>query len=142
MGIELKLSPTGSSQSSGLIERFHLSIAQKLRTILLAKQLDPRLWPHVLQGVVYLYNCLPHSGIGFQVPYEQYKGIKIVSVTHLRVLGSQCTSGHPRKHLAKLYAPFLRGILVGYESDGRGSTAAYKIFDAQSHRVVSSVDVS
>jgi transposase InsO family protein len=103
MGIELKLSPPGSSQSSGLIERFHLSIAQKLCTILLAKQLDPRVWPHFLQGVLYLYNRLPHSDIGFQVPYEQYKGIKIVSLTlfPLRVLGSQCTYRHPRKRFAK-----------------------------------------
>jgi hypothetical protein len=74
------------------------------------------------------------------IPYEQFYKRCLSSLTHLRVLGSTCYYSLPGNK-SKLDARKGQAILLGYNSDGRGPTAAYKLYDVMSKRVITSTDV-
>jgi hypothetical protein len=94
----------------------------------------------VLQAVVYVLNRTPHQGVNEYSPCELFHTRKLTSLNHLRCLGATCYyrfPGHPHK----LDMRNATAILVGYESDGRGTTAAYRFMDLSTRRVIVSVDV-
>jgi hypothetical protein len=103
---------------------------------------NPRkLWPEIVRGVCYTYNRMPSSAIAGDIPWERLHGQPVSSLAHLQVLGSLVTYLDPRP-AAKLAPRSRPGILVGYRSDGRGSTAVYRVRDDVSHKIVDVVDVT
>jgi hypothetical protein len=139
-GIEHLYSPADTPQANGLIERYHGTLMPRLRAVLHARKIPRSLWSEVLQGVVYVLNRTPHQGIDGKIPFEEFYQRQLSSLAHLRVLGSVCYY-HLPGHRSKLDARKGQAILLGYSSDGRGPTAAYKIYDVSTKRVLNSTDV-
>jgi transposase InsO family protein len=139
-GIEHAYSPADTPRANGLIERYHGTLMPRLRAVLTARKIPRSLWSEVLQGVVYVLNRTPHQGLQGMIPYEQFYKRSLSSLTHLRVLGSTCYYSLPG-HKSKLDARKGQAILLGYNSDGRGPTAAYKLYDVTSKRIIFSTDV-
>jgi hypothetical protein len=139
-GIEHCFTPADTPQANGLIERYHGTLMPRLRAVLNARQIPRAVWSEVLQGVVYVLNRSPHQGINGMIPYEAFYKRDLSSLAHLRVLGSVCYYKLPG-HKSKLDPRMRPAILVGYNSDGRGPTAAYKLYDPSTRRFINSTDV-
>jgi transposase InsO family protein len=50
-GISQELAPAGTPQSNGAIERFHGTLAPRLRAVMTAKCLPRKMWPDIVVGV-------------------------------------------------------------------------------------------
>ena len=138
-GIHHAFSPPYTPKSNGLIERLHGTLTPRLRAVIHGRYIVAGAVPELLVGLTYLYNRMPNSAIADQLPHDIYHGNPLVSLAHLRVLGSRCYRVIPSER--KLAPRSKAGILVGYVSDGRGGTAVYRIFDLASRQVVEAVDV-
>jgi hypothetical protein len=86
-------------------------------------------------------NRSPSSAIQGDLPYELLYGQKVISLEHLRVLGSRVMMRDP-KPANKLDARARVCYLVGYKSDGRGKTAVYRVMDAETRDVHDVGDVT
>ena len=88
----------------------------------------------------YLLNRLPHLGIQDAIIYERWFDFPLETLKHLRALGVNCNYLHhpPRGKLTELGRP---GILVGYESDGRGRNTIYRVYNPELRKVRLSGDV-
>jgi transposase InsO family protein len=140
-GIEHETSPAGSPKSNGVIERLHGTIIPRVRAIIHEQNLSHQMWPHLIAGVVYVYNRLPSSALHQAIPFELLTGKRVHSLTHLRVLGCRAYYRIPNPG-AKLNDRGRPGILVGYRSNGHDRTCVYRVYDSCSDSIVETVDVT
>lgn len=138
-GIVHRFTPAAAPMSNGMIERFHGTLMPRLRAVFQARNIPKYAWKDTVQGVVYVLNRTPHTGID-RIPFEVFYGQKLHSLAHLRPLGCVCYYTLPGQH-SKLAPRKSSAILLGYASDGRASTAVYRVLDTASRRIVESADV-
>ena len=82
----------------------------------------------------------PVFGIQDAIPYERWFDCPLETLKHIRALGANCYYlHHPRR--GKLTERRRPGILVGYESDGRGHNAIYRVYDPELRKGKLSGDV-
>ena len=117
----------------------HGTLMPRLRAVFQARNIPKYAWKDTVQGVVYVLNRTPHTGID-RIPFEVFYGQKLHSLAHLRPLGCVCYYTLPGQH-SKLAPRKSSAILLGYASDGRASTAVYRVLDTASRRIVESADV-
>jgi hypothetical protein len=139
-GIRHRITSANSHNSNGLNERVHGTLMSRVRAVIHARNIPCAAWPEVLQAVVYVLNGTPHPGVHEFITYDLFHSRKLTSLNHLRCLGATCYCTI-RGHLHKLDMRKAAAILVGYESDGRGTIAAYRVMDLRTRRVIVSVDV-
>jgi hypothetical protein len=96
----------------------------------------------VALAVVCILNFMPADSVaGHGIPYEGLNGQKLLSLDHLRAMGSPCYVYD--KNGKKLDLRTMRGCWVSYASSVCDCTAAYHIIflDGAPPRVITAVDV-
>jgi transposase InsO family protein len=88
-GITLETTAPHSSAQNGIAERYHLTLLNRARTMLIEKNIPLFLWPEAVSYANYLLNRSPSRSLGSRTPYEAFYGKK-PNISQLREFGSKC----------------------------------------------------
>jgi len=135
-GIAHLITPAGTKEPNGLIERINLTLMNKARCILNTAGLPDKFWGLALRASTDFYNITPHSSLDFKTPFSLANECEPYT-DHIKVWGSTvyyCEN----KHITKLQPRNQKGILVGYSL----SSDHYQVWDTQKKKVVYSRDVT
>ena len=137
-GICHDLTPPYNPESNGVAERLNRSIGEGFRAMLLPIT-EKRLWAEAVQAFTYTKNCLYHTSVCGQTPYEAFHGKK-PTIEHLQPFGQECYVHIPkakRPSGSKLLPRAVKGLFVGYTKVPHH----YQIFIPAANHVVVSTDV-
>ena len=84
--ITLSYSAVNQHEQNGISERLNRILQERITTVLVDSQFPRRLWPILLQTIVYLKNRCPSRVIG-KTPFEAWEG-RQPDLSHLRVIGA------------------------------------------------------
>ncbi|GAA5829977.1 hypothetical protein JCM3770_000360, partial [Rhodotorula araucariae] len=133
-GIARETPPPYSPQSNGVAERVNRSIVEGVISLLNQAGAPKDLWAEALHAFVFVKNRSPHAALRGRVPLAAWRG-RPVRVDMLRVWG--CRAWHTVTNgRSKLDDKALPLIFVGYDGD----TAAYRLFDPATRKVIRSRD--
>ncbi len=106
------------SQHNGLIERFHRTVEEKTRALLLESGFPITMWNIGIAAAEYVYNRTPHSEIDYKTPYEMWFGY--TDSTHYMVtFGSQAYTLLQNRKRSKKFQPVAKPLYVcGFTSTG------------------------
>ncbi|MBT26829.1 MAG: hypothetical protein CML60_10615 [Rhodobacteraceae bacterium] len=105
-------------EQAGVIERNWRTLFDRVRAMLAGAGLGNEYWGFAVCHACYLLNRTPHSGVGFQLPYELWYGNK-PRLDHLRVWGAKTdVLVELEQRVDKVDARSRRGILVGFDDSG------------------------
>lgn len=104
---------------NGISERLNLYLIERLIAIIKEKNIPPKLWPYLIQAIVYIKNRTYNSTIK-DIPYRVLTG-ELPNLDYIRILGSLTYCLKPkdspaRKAGGKFGEKAYKGILVGFES--------------------------
>ncbi|CAI7861040.1 unnamed protein product [Closterium sp. NIES-53] len=120
-GIKTQLSVADTPQQNGVVERWHRTMAEGIRTLLVDSGLPARLWGEALMWVVWVKNMVTHSALPASItPMEAWSGQK-PHVGMARIwgcMGSVMLHGHEKG--GKLDARAVMCICVGVDMESRG----------------------
>ncbi|CAI5983241.1 unnamed protein product [Closterium sp. NIES-64] len=120
-GIKTQLSTTDTLQQNEVVERWHRTVAEGIRTLLVDCGLPARLWGEALMWVVWVKNRVTHSALPASItPMEAWSGQK-PHVGMARVwscMGSVMLHRHEKG--GKLDARAVMCISVGVEMESKG----------------------
>jgi transposase InsO family protein len=134
--IDLWFVAPGSHKSNGLVERFHLTLADRLRKLTVASGLSPFEWPKVLGNALSLIRMVPNKGTGFpprllhcrqdirgfQVPLQEWQAC--VKEAHQRLAKNRSLANVKRTNKWN----FQRGDLVWIYDYEREANMSKKLF--------------
>ncbi|GAA5830367.1 hypothetical protein JCM3770_000664, partial [Rhodotorula araucariae] len=133
-GIARETPPPYSPQSNGVAERVNRSIVEGIISLLNQAGAPKDLWAEAMHAFVFVKNRSPHAALRGRVPLAAWRG-RPVRVDMLRVWG--CRAWHTVTNgRSKLDDKALPLIFVGYDGD----TAAYRLFDPATRKVIRSRD--
>lgn len=121
-GIKRELTSPYSPLQNGKAERMNRSLQEMVRTFILNRKIDPRLWADLFITAAYVKNVLPSAAVANKgkSPDELWFG-KLTPIGHLRAIGCRAFVHMPKgqeqtKHLrqGKLGPRARIGQLVGY----------------------------
>ncbi|CAI5484485.1 unnamed protein product [Closterium sp. Yama58-4] len=120
-GIKTQLSVTDTPQQNGVVERWHRTMAEGIRTLLVDSGLPARLWGEALMWVVWVKNRVTHSALPASItPIEAWSGQK-PHVGMARIwgcMGSVMLHGHEKG--GKLDARAVMCVCVGVDMESKG----------------------
>jgi transposase InsO family protein len=123
LGITRQLSAPCSPQQNGMIERWHRTMAEGIRTQLLHSGLPTSFWAEALRHVVWVNNFAPHNGLkGGLTPFEAWWGRK-PDLSMARVWGAMgCVKATPHELQAhgKLRAKGVMCVCLGVDDETKG----------------------
>ncbi|CAN0825128.1 Retrovirus-related Pol polyprotein from transposon TNT 1-94 [Linum grandiflorum] len=135
-GIILETSCTDTPQQNGVVERKHRHLLEMARALRFQANLPIKFWGECILTAAYLINRLPLKAIADQVPYNILFGTS-PTYDHLRVFGCLAYAHNNKQHKDKFDERGCPGVFVGYPYAQKG----YRIYDLQTHRIVTSRDV-
>ena len=135
-GIVHEFSIPYSPQQNGRIERLHGTLIPNARAILEEGKLNHVFWEDAVSTVNFIYNRIPHRGIGNSTPYELLYDNK-VDFSKFRVFGCRVFFYVPKQFRKKLFNSALPGIFIGYDTN----PSAYRIYDITNNKVILSRSV-
>ena len=95
------------------------------------------LWAEAARTVVYVYNRISHSALGFKTPEEIFMGKK-PEVSHLKIFGCPVYIHIPKEKRTKLDPFEKKGIFFGYCEVSK----AFRIYIPRFHHMEISRDVT
>ncbi|CAI5475916.1 unnamed protein product [Closterium sp. Yama58-4] len=120
-GIKTQLSVADTPQQNGVVERWHRTMAEGIRTLLVDSGLPARLWGEALMWVVWVKNRVTHSALPASItPMEAWSGQK----PHMGMariwgcMGSVMLHGHEKG--GKLDARAVMCVCVGVDMESKG----------------------
>ncbi|CAI5500972.1 unnamed protein product [Closterium sp. Naga37s-1] len=120
-GIKTQLSVADTPQQNGVVERWHRTMAEGIRTLLVDSGLPARLWGEALMWVVWVKNRVTHSALPTSItPMEAWSGQK-PHVGMARIwgcMGSVMLHGHEKG--GKLDARAVMCVCVGVDMESKG----------------------
>ncbi|CAI6001898.1 unnamed protein product [Closterium sp. NIES-65] len=120
-GIKTQLSVADTPQQNGVVERWHRTMAEGIRTLLVDSGLPARLWGEALMWVVWVKNRVTHSALPASItPMEAWSGQK-PHVGMARIwgcMGSVMLHGHEKG--GKLDARAVMCVCVGVDMESKG----------------------
>ncbi|CAI5523444.1 unnamed protein product [Closterium sp. Naga37s-1] len=120
-GIKTQLSVADTPQQNGVVERWHRTMAEGIRTLLVDSGLPARLWGEALMWVVWVKNRVTHSALPASItPMEAWSGQK-PHVGMARIwgcMGSVMLHGHEKG--GKLDARAVICVCVGVDMESKG----------------------
>ncbi|CAI5489267.1 unnamed protein product [Closterium sp. Naga37s-1] len=120
-GIKTQLSVADAPQQNGVVERWHRTMAEGIRTLLVDSGLPTRLWGEALMWVVWVKNRVTHSALPATItPMEAWFGQK-PHVGMARIwgcMGSVMLHGHEKG--GKLDARAVMCVCVGVDMESKG----------------------
>ncbi|CAI5501051.1 unnamed protein product [Closterium sp. Naga37s-1] len=120
-GIKTQLSVADTPQQNGVVERWHRTMAEGIRTLLVDSGLPSRLWGEALMWVVWIKNRVTHSALPASItPMEAWSGQK-PHVGMARIwgcMGSVILHGHEKG--GKLDARTVMCVCVGVDMESKG----------------------
>ncbi|CAI5993140.1 unnamed protein product [Closterium sp. NIES-64] len=120
-GIKTQLSVADTPQQKGVVERWHRTMAEGIRTLLVDSGLPARLWGEALMWVVWVKNRVTHSALPASItPMEAWSGQK-PHVGMARIwgcMGSVMLHGHEKG--GKLDARAVMCVCVGVDMESKG----------------------
>ncbi|CAI5526595.1 unnamed protein product [Closterium sp. Naga37s-1] len=120
-GIKTQLSVADTPQQNGVVERWHRTMAEGIRTLLVDSGLPARLWGEALMWVMWVKNRATHSALPASItPMEAWSGQK-PHVGMARIwgcMGSVMLHGHEKG--GKLDARAVMCVCVGVDMESKG----------------------
>ncbi|CAI5971358.1 unnamed protein product [Closterium sp. NIES-65] len=120
-GIKTQLSVADTPQQNGVVERWHRTMAEGIRTLLVDSGLPARLWGEALMWVVWVKNRVTHSALPASItPMEAWSGQK-PHVGMARIWG--CMGSvmlHGQEKGGKLDARAVMCVCVGVDMESKG----------------------
>ncbi|CAI6012199.1 unnamed protein product [Closterium sp. NIES-65] len=120
-GIKTQLSVADIPQQNGVVERWHRTMAEGIRTLLVDSGLPACLWGEALMWVVWVKNRVTHSALPASItPMEAWSGQK-PHVGMARIwgcMGSVMLHGHEKG--GKLDARAVMCVCVGVDMESKG----------------------
>ncbi|CAI5492930.1 unnamed protein product [Closterium sp. Naga37s-1] len=120
-GIKTQLSVADTPQQNGVVERWHRTMAEGIRTLLVDSGLPARLWGEALMWVVWVKNRVTHNALPASItPMEAWSGQK-PHVGMARIwgcMGSVMLHGHEKG--GKLDARTVMCVCVGVDMESKG----------------------
>ncbi|CAI5500210.1 unnamed protein product [Closterium sp. Naga37s-1] len=120
-GIKTQLSVADTPQQNGVVERWHRTMAEGIRTLLVDSGLPARLWGEALMWVVWVKNRVTHSALPASItPMEAWSGQK-PHVGMARIwgcMGSVMLHGHEKG--GKFDARAVMCVCVGVDMESKG----------------------
>ena len=86
---------------------------EAVKTMIHDQDIPMHLWDEAARTIVYVYNILSHSALGFKTPEEMYTG-KNHEVNHFKIFGFPVYVHIPKEKRTKLDPSRKKGIFVGY----------------------------
>ncbi|CAI5531513.1 unnamed protein product [Closterium sp. Naga37s-1] len=137
-GIKTQLSVADTPQQNGVVERWHRTMAEGIRTLLVDNGLPARLWGEALMWVVWVKNRVTHSALPASItPMEAWSGQK-PHVGMARIwgcMGSVMLHGHEKG--GKLDARAVMCVCVGVDMESKG----WRMLDPSLMRIRNARDV-
>jgi len=130
-GIEHEPTAPYTPEQNGRAERDNQTINDSARAMLIAKNLDERLWAEAVRTAVYLLNRTPTKQCPGSTPYEKWSG-KTVSISHIRTFGSIGYVHVPKVKRTKWTPKAQKMILIGYE----GESSNYRMMESNNPKKV------
>ena len=130
-GIEHQLTAPYSPQQNGRVERWHKTLGEGVRTLLLASGLPANLWGEAVQYLTWIRNRLIHKTLGDKSPYEMWSGVK-PGLSMVRTWGSMACSLLPEPARDGKLSP--RGrmfVVLGVDNRAK----AWRVLDPQTMEV-------
>ncbi|CAI7784824.1 unnamed protein product [Closterium sp. NIES-53] len=119
-GIKIQLSVADTPQQNGVVDRWHRTMAEGIRTLLVDSGLPARLWGEALMWVVWVKNRVTHSALPASItPMEVWSGQK-PHVGMARIwgcVGSVMLHGHEKG--GKLDARAVMCVCVGVDMESK-----------------------
>ena len=92
IGVQRQFTAPYSPQQNGRVERWHRTMGEGVRTLLLDLGLPAALWGEVLRHLTWVKNRVVHSALGpGKTPHEMWFGRK-PDLSMLRAFGCMCSS--------------------------------------------------
>ena len=117
-GIEPQATMPYTPEQNGKAERLNRTLINKVHPMLYAANLPLEAWGEAITTANYLRNISPVSGKD-KTPFELFRGYK-PDISTLRAFGSIAYAHVPKDKRRKLELPAVKGIMVGYPSNGKG----------------------
>ncbi len=123
-GIHHQLTVPHNSFQNGKAERYHRSLQEKTRTMMIAANCPLKFWPHAIVTACYLMNRTP-TRVRPKTPFQLFVGLE-PEFSHLRVFGCVGIVTIPvALRSGKLEANGKECMFLGYEPQHHG----YTMFD-------------
>ena len=135
-GTRLQFTAPYTSGHNGRVERTHLTLANRARSMRLQTGLPPNRWDKFFVTACYLSVRSPTRSLINTTPYECWHGHK-PDLSHLREIGSRAFVLIQKDHNPKIYARSIECVLIGYSSDSK----AYRCYHHESNKVLVSFNV-
>jgi len=132
-GIEKIYSPPYNPENNGLAERYNQTIISSTKTILFWTKLSDNFWDFAIQYSNYIYNKIPHSGIGNKIPDEVFYNKK-ANINHIKVFGCVTYYKNFEQNKQKFQPNSNKGIFLGF-SEKRNSYIIMDFEDFKIHHV-------
>ncbi|CAI7855337.1 unnamed protein product [Closterium sp. NIES-54] len=137
-GIKTQLSVADTPQQNGVVERWHRTMAEGIRTLLVDSGLPACLWGEALMWVVWVKNRVTHSALPASItPMEAWSGQK-PHVGMARIwgcMGSVMLHGHEKG--GKLDARAVMCVCVGVDMESK----SWRMLDPSLMRICIARDV-
>ena len=134
IGVERQYSAPYSPQQNGRVERWHRTMAEGIRTLLIHSGLPTNFWGEALQQVVWVKNRTSHKALpGFSTPFEEWTGMA-ADVSTARVWGSMGCVFLPDPELqreGKLGTKGVMCICLGVDA----ASKAWRMYDPERDRI-------
>ena len=117
-GIEPQTTMPYTPEHNGKAERLNRTLVAKVLPMLYAADLPLEAWGEAIVTANYLRNISPITGKD-KTPFELFRGRK-PDISLLRAFGAVAYAHVPKDKRRKLEFPAVKGIMVGYPTNGRG----------------------
>ncbi|WVZ00881.1 hypothetical protein V8G54_026950 [Vigna mungo] len=135
-GIKHEKVPSKTPQMNGVAERFNITIAEKVRSMLSHVKLPKSFWGEAVVTAADLINLSPSRPLNGKIPEEVWSGKK-ASYRNLRVFGCKASVHIPKDERAKLDAKAKDCMYLGSPRDEFG----FRLWDPANRKIIRSRDV-
>lgn len=133
-GIRLNYTVPYNPEMNSVAERLNRTLVERVRTMLIAGNVDKSFWSEAVLGANYIKNGSPTSSYGDQFLKKTPAGIwfgEKPDISNLRVFGAMCYNLVPAEKRTKLDEKSKKCIMMGYAGH-----KSYRLWDADSKKII------
>ncbi|KAF7371902.1 Integrase catalytic domain-containing protein [Mycena venus] len=134
-GTEIRYTAPETSAQNGKVERFHLTILNKARAMMIACNAPLYLWDEFVVTAAYLHARTPSKSQMGHTPFEGFE-LRKPNIAHLREIGCRAFV-LVRGHNPKLNPRSIECVLIGYAPQSK----AYRCWERSSGKIYNTIDV-